>query len=111
VDSFSCSFTSISFLTTSCSFTYSDVNEHERLSNITLKTQIEVKEQILVRKDIDVNEHERLSNITLKTQIEVKENFYCCFFTKTGMKICYLFLATINLFYAQVTSNFKGKIM
>jgi hypothetical protein len=55
-----------------------DVNEHGRLSNITLKTQIEVKEQILVRKDIDVNEHERLSNITLKTQIEVKENFYCC---------------------------------
>ena len=28
-----------------------DVNEHERLSNITLKTQIEVKEQLVVRTD------------------------------------------------------------
>jgi hypothetical protein len=42
-----------------------DVNEHERQSNITLKTQIKVKEQLVVRKDLDVNEHERLSNITL----------------------------------------------
>jgi predicted metalloenzyme YecM len=39
-----------------------DVNEHERLSNITL---IKVNEQLVVRKDMDVNEHERLSNITL----------------------------------------------
>jgi hypothetical protein len=37
-----------------------DVNEQERLSNITLKTQIKVKEQLVVRNDIDVNEHERL---------------------------------------------------
>jgi hypothetical protein len=50
-----------------------DVNEHERLFNITLKTQIKVKEQLVVRKDMDVNEHERLFNITLKTQIKVKE--------------------------------------
>ena len=50
-----------------------DVNEHERLFNITLKTQIKVKEQLVVRKDIDVNEHERLFNITLQTQIKVKE--------------------------------------
>jgi hypothetical protein len=70
-----------------------DVNEHERLSNITLghkfkqrtvcskkeygckwtwetiqhytRTQIQVKEQLVVRKDMDVNEHERLSNIIL----------------------------------------------
>jgi hypothetical protein len=39
-----------------------DVNEQERQSNITLG-QIKVKEQIVVRKDIDVNEHEKLSNI------------------------------------------------
>ena len=32
-----------------------DVNEHERLSNITAR-----KEQFVVRKHIDVNEHERL---------------------------------------------------
>ena len=43
-----------------------DVNENERLSNITLKTQIKVKEQLIVIKDMDVNEHERLSNITLR---------------------------------------------
>jgi hypothetical protein len=42
-----------------------DVNEHERLSNITFKTQIKVKEQFVVRKDMDVNEHERLYNIPL----------------------------------------------
>jgi hypothetical protein len=41
-----------------------DVNEHERLSNITLIHN--VKEQLVVRKDIDVNEHERLFNITLR---------------------------------------------
>ena len=70
-----------------------DVNEHERLSNIILgnkskqrtvcskkeygckwtwetiqhytRTQIQVKEQFVVRKNIHVNEHERLSNIIL----------------------------------------------
>jgi hypothetical protein len=52
LDSLSCSFTSI---------------------NLTLETQIKVKEQLVVRKDMDVNEHERLSNLTLKTQINVKE--------------------------------------
>ena len=41
------------------------VNEHEILSYATLKTQIKVKEQFIVRKDMDVNEHERLTNITL----------------------------------------------
>jgi hypothetical protein len=35
-----------------------DVNEHERLPNITLKTQIRLESM-----DIDVNEHERLPNI------------------------------------------------
>ena len=38
-----------------------------------LKTQIKIKEQLVARKDMDVNEHERLSNFTLKTQIKVKE--------------------------------------
>jgi hypothetical protein len=60
LDSLSCSFTSISFLTTSCSFTL-----HERLSNITLGHKNKVKEKLVVRKDMDVNEYERLSNITL----------------------------------------------
>ena len=46
-----------------------DVNEQERLSNITLKTQNQVKEQ-LVRKDMDVNEQERLSNFTLRHKIK-----------------------------------------
>ena len=43
-----------------------DVNYHEKLSNITLRLLIKVKEQLVVRKDIDVNKHERLSNITLE---------------------------------------------
>ena len=48
-----------------------DVNEHERLSNITLlKTQIKVNDQLVVRKDMDVNEHERLSNITLRYKLK-----------------------------------------
>ena len=75
-----------------------DVNEHERLSNITLRyklskgtvcskkwygcrwtwktishytyTQIKVKEQLVVRKDMDVNEHERLSHITLRYKLK-----------------------------------------
>jgi len=42
-----------------------NVNEHEkRLSNITL-----VNEQFLVRKNMDVNEHETLSNITLRHKL------------------------------------------
>ena len=43
-----------------------EVNEHARLSNFTLKRQIKVKEQLVVRNDMDVNEPERLFNITLK---------------------------------------------
>ena len=43
-----------------------DVNEPERLSNITLsQTQIKVKEQLVVRNGMDVNEPEILSNISL----------------------------------------------
>ena len=41
------------------------VNEHDRLSNVTL-----VKDQLVVRQDMDVNEHERLSNITLKHKLK-----------------------------------------
>ena len=35
-----------------------------------LDTQIKVKEQLVVRKDMDVNEHERLSNITLRYKLK-----------------------------------------
>jgi hypothetical protein len=45
-----------------------NVNEHERLSIITLRHKI--KEQFAVRKDMDVNEHERLSNTTLKHKLK-----------------------------------------
>ena len=41
-----------------------DVNEHETIQHYT-RTQIQVKEQLVVRKNMGVNEHERLSNITL----------------------------------------------
>ena len=47
-----------------------DVNEHERLSNITFRHIIKVKEQLVVRYDMDVNKHERLSNITLRHRIK-----------------------------------------
>jgi hypothetical protein len=47
-----------------------DVKEHERLSNFTLKTQIKVKKQLVVRKDMDVNEHEVLSNFTLRHKLK-----------------------------------------
>jgi hypothetical protein len=70
-----------------------DVNEHEILSNVTLKgtviskkgygckwrvetiqlqayTQIKVKKQLVVRNDMDVNEHEILSNITLRHKLK-----------------------------------------
>jgi hypothetical protein len=51
LDSLSCSFTSILFVTKywTCSANNMDVNEHERLSNITLKTQIKVNEQLVVQ--------------------------------------------------------------
>jgi hypothetical protein len=45
-----------------------NVNEHERLSNITLRHKL--KEQFAVRKDMDVNEHERLSNITFRHKLK-----------------------------------------
>ena len=45
-----------------------NINEHERLSNITLRHKL--KEQLIVRKDMDVNEHERLSNITLRYKLK-----------------------------------------
>ena len=32
--------------------------------------KIKVKEQLAVRKDMDVNEHERLSNITLRHKLK-----------------------------------------
>jgi hypothetical protein len=119
--SLSCSLTSISFLTKSCSFTlikyhlswpsnYCNIKiqlnlvvfDYKSVTNTyqgwrfeqtiewnskkgygckwkweTIQfytwTQIKVKEQLLVRKDMDVNEHERLTNITLRYKIKVKE--------------------------------------
>ena len=41
-----------------------DVNAHETIQHYT-RTQIQVKEQFVVRKNMDVNKHERLSNIIL----------------------------------------------
>jgi hypothetical protein len=35
-----------------------------------------IKEQFVVRMAMDVNEHERLSNITLKTQNQVNEQLF-----------------------------------
>ena len=41
-----------------------DVNKHERLSNIIVKTQIKVKN------DLDVHEQERLANITHRHKLK-----------------------------------------
>ena len=41
-----------------------------RLTNFTLKTQIKVNEQLVVRNDLDLNEHERLSNFTLRHKLK-----------------------------------------
>ena len=46
-----------------------DVNERERLSKNNTQTQIKLKEQLVVRKDMDVNERERLSKITLRNKL------------------------------------------
>jgi hypothetical protein len=54
LDGLSCSCTFVSFLTTSCS----------------IKTQTKVKEQLVVRKDMNAQEHERLSNITLRHKLK-----------------------------------------
>jgi 5S rRNA maturation endonuclease (ribonuclease M5) len=90
LDSLSCSVTSISFLTTSCSFTLIvkeqlvvrtdiDVNGHEILSNITLRqTQIKVKEQLVVITDIDVNGHERLIYIYIRSYYKLFLYFNLC---------------------------------
>jgi len=46
-----------------------DVNEHERLSNIMLRRQLKVKEQFVLRKDMDVNEHDIRFSITLRHKL------------------------------------------
>ena len=46
-----------------------NVNEHKTIQHYTW-TQIKVKEQLVVRKDMDVNEHETLSNITLRHKLK-----------------------------------------
>ena len=48
------------------------VNKHSRLSSITLRLQKQLNEQLILTKDTIVNEHNRLSNITLR-HIKVKE--------------------------------------
>ena len=45
-----------------------DVNELETIRHY-YQTQIKVKEQLVVRKDMDVNELERLSDITLRHKL------------------------------------------
>ena len=57
-----------------------DVNELERLSDITIRHKlmymihINVHEQLVVRKDMDVNELERLSDITLRHKLMYMNN-------------------------------------
>jgi hypothetical protein len=46
-----------------------DINEYERLSNITLGHKLKRNEQLVERNDMHVNEHERLSNNTLAVSL------------------------------------------
>jgi len=47
-----------------------EVKEHERLSNITLRHKLKIKEQLIVRNGIDVKEHKRLSSITQRHKLK-----------------------------------------
>jgi hypothetical protein len=47
---------------------------------LTLYLRHKVTEQLVIRKDMDVNEHERLSNFTLRHKIKVKEQHFYCFY-------------------------------
>jgi hypothetical protein len=40
----------------------------------TYKHTLKIKKQLVVRKDMDVNEHERLSNITLRHSLKLKNS-------------------------------------
>ena len=46
-----------------------DVNEHETIKHYT-QAQIKVQEQLAARKNMDVNEYERLSNITRRHKLK-----------------------------------------
>ena len=41
-----------------------------RDNQLYTQTQVNVKEQLVERKDMDVNEHERLSNFTLRHKLK-----------------------------------------
>ena len=47
-----------------------DADEPEILSNSISVRQIKVKEQLVVRQNMDVNGHERISNITLRHKLK-----------------------------------------
>ena len=57
---------------TACSTKQNEVNEHERLSNTTLR-QIKAKEQLVIRMNMDLNGHETPSNITLWHRLNVND--------------------------------------
>ena len=58
-----------------------NVNEHDRLSNFTLRNQLKVKE------------HDRLSNFTLRNQLKVKEQLLYCHSTLVNI---YIVIYVIN---------------
>jgi hypothetical protein len=74
LDSFSCSFTSITFLTASCC-----KSTWETIQHYTYK-QINVKQQLAVRNVMEVNEHKRLSNITLRHKLKYRNSLQFLYF-------------------------------
>ena len=47
-----------------------DVNTHGKTIQHYTQTQIKVKEELVVRNDMDVDEHDRLSNITVRHKLK-----------------------------------------
>ena len=62
-----------------------DVNEHERLSGDT-QTHTKIKEQLVVRKVMHVREHERLSNFALRHKLQYRNSVFIVVLTPVVVK-------------------------
>jgi hypothetical protein len=112
LDSLSCLFTSISVLITCCSFTLtcflewccivSHVYLHPTTQHHSMK-QAKVKEQHVIRTDMDVNKHERLHNITLRNKL--LDSLSCLFTSISVLITCCSFTLTCFLEWCCVVSH------
>ena len=63
LDTYLSEWTACSKIGYGCKWTWETIQHY-------ILTQIKVKEQLVVRNGVDVNEHERLSNITLRHRLK-----------------------------------------